>query len=145
MSQVGVKMLLKPHDDGWTPLFWVLAGGKSINSGKEDSSRLFCRKQTVEAILKSGTSKEDDKLLLKHVITTDKYGITPSQLACTTNDIDLVNLFVGQEVNKEGAVMQGLKEQTTSALPSRGIVTFNFSPRNLTQVTRTMKPGQCII
>ena len=24
----------------------------------------------------------------------------------------------------------------------RGIVTFNFSPRNLTQVTSTMKPGQ---
>ena len=25
---------------------------------------------------------------------------------------------------------------------TRGIVTFNFSPRNLTQVTSTMKPGQ---
>jgi len=25
---------------------------------------------------------------------------------------------------------------------ARGIVTFNFSPRNLTQVTSTMKPGQ---
>ena len=27
-------------------------------------------------------------------------------------------------------------------LITRGIVTFNFSPRNLTQVTSTMKPGQ---
>jgi len=27
-------------------------------------------------------------------------------------------------------------------MESRGIVTFNFSPRNLTQVTSTMKPGQ---
>jgi len=27
-------------------------------------------------------------------------------------------------------------------LQQRGIVTFNFSPRNLTQVTSTMKPGQ---
>ena len=27
----------------------------------------------------------------------------------------------------------------------RGIVTFNFSPRNLTQVTSAMKPGQCMI
>ena len=27
----------------------------------------------------------------------------------------------------------------------RGIVTFNFSPRNLTQVTSAMEPGQCMI
>ena len=27
----------------------------------------------------------------------------------------------------------------------RGMVTFNFSLRNLTQVTSTMKPGQCMI
>jgi len=119
-TQVGVKTLLKPDDDGWTPLFWALAGGKSISSRKEmDSSRLLGRKQTVEAILKYGTSKEDteanDRLLLKHAITTDKYGITPLQLACTTNDIDLVNLFVGQDAD---AVMQGLKQQTTSAPPS---------------------------
>jgi len=30
-------------------------------------------------------------------------------------------------------------------LITRGIVTFNFSPRNLTQVTSAMKPGQCMI
>jgi len=29
-----------------------------------------------------------------------------------------------------------------AGLITRGIVTFNFSPRNLTQVTSTMKPGQ---
>ena len=29
--------------------------------------------------------------------------------------------------------------------PCRGIVAFNFSPRNLTQVTSAMKPGQCMI
>jgi len=39
-----------------------------------------------------------------------------------------------------------LGEEFFAGLITRGIVAFNFSPRNLTQVTSAMKPGQeCMV
>ena len=39
-------------------------------------------------------------------------------------------------------ICASVTEGSSPGLITRGIVTFNFSPRNLTQVTSTMKPGQ---
>jgi len=43
----------------------------------------------------------------------------------------------------DGGITINVYDRTHKAC--RGIVTFNLSPRNLTQVTDAMKPGQCMI
>lgn len=110
------EMVLKADDDGWTPLFWALAGSKHIHSHEQiDANQRRRRKVTVETLLKYGKERQADMHASHtYATTSDKYGITPLHLACATNDVDLVKLLVGQD---EAAIMQALKQQTTSSPP----------------------------
>lgn len=111
-EKVGPEITLAADNDGWTPLHYAIAKSKESHTLHIDADR----KLTIKKLRKYAGDEGLDLV--------DKHGIIPLHLACSTNDVDLVKLFVDVSSTMRGAHgsprvgLEGLKWKTVSAPPA---------------------------
>lgn len=127
-SKVGASMVEQRDDDGWTPLFWALAFSKECHSVDfVDAKRLETIQLLIEYVLSIG---------IGGLNAVDNYGISLLQLACASNSVELVKLFVEELVHKAPAA--AVEEPCRLGRGGLSWKTTHVAPKHVSWATKGM-------